>query len=218
VATCRDIIKKALRRIGVVAAGREPSAAMAEEALGHLIDQYKDWVAKGVFGKFRDVRITAATYTPREQERVIIADENSCAITFPQVVTEEWGDYVGGFGGHDYGFVSYGATACVQRIETRTPRDQSVILITTECDCETRIRVYEASSARWQRIDTLELADAAPMSVLHEKLLADVLAGNLAEGYGQAIPPKLASDLMGHNVTLSHKFSRTRSRGVVEYM
>jgi hypothetical protein len=215
-ATCRDIITKAYRRIGIVAAGSQPSSALAQDGLDALKSQYTAWVAQGVFGRFRDYRLTASAYTALEQDRISVAENNSATVSLPDSITQEWVPCEGAFAG-DYGFVARGAGGYIQTVTERPPRDMSCVLVTTLCDCVTKIFVYDGAKARWQEITALELNDEAPLSTRFAKGLADTLAGNLADSYGQEAAPKLVADILAFNSTLSHKWDRPRVPTIGSY-
>lgn len=65
-ATCRDIITRALRMGRVT---RSPTAREADEGLGALQGVYDAWFTSGMFGRLSDVDATGA-YTAKEGERV----------------------------------------------------------------------------------------------------------------------------------------------------
>jgi hypothetical protein len=68
-ATCRDIVTRALQQAGIVALGREPSAKEAEAGMLALQGLYDGWFASGMFGTLKDID-ASGTYEANEGERV----------------------------------------------------------------------------------------------------------------------------------------------------
>jgi hypothetical protein len=71
--TCRQIVTRSLRMLGVIGEGNPaPSSASADDAMQALIGLYSGLIGTGTFGPLKDVLITA-NYTAGENERVIDA-------------------------------------------------------------------------------------------------------------------------------------------------
>lgn len=68
-ATCRDIITRALQQARIVPLGRQPSDKEAEVGLVALQGIYDGWFANGMFGTLKDVDATG-TYEASEGDRV----------------------------------------------------------------------------------------------------------------------------------------------------
>lgn len=83
-ATCRDIVKRALQQAGIVALGRDPTAKEAEAGMLALQGIYDGWVASGMFGRLTDV-YKSADYTAQPGERVFADD---ATITLPDTVDD----------------------------------------------------------------------------------------------------------------------------------
>lgn len=85
-ATCRQIITTALRKINQTGEGnRVPSAAEAIDALDVLNSLYEHWVDAGLFGKLTEYDADA-DYEAKEWERV---RSNGFAVTTPTVITTD---------------------------------------------------------------------------------------------------------------------------------
>ncbi|MBU6232388.1 hypothetical protein KGP36_07175 [Patescibacteria group bacterium] len=56
--TALDVIRAAMRKIGLLASGQEPSANEAKDALECLNDMLASWEAKGVYGGFPPLSLT----------------------------------------------------------------------------------------------------------------------------------------------------------------
>ncbi len=88
-ATCRDIITRSMRQLGILSIGREPKATEADYALGALQSLYDEWIASGLFGRLTDV-YKDADYTAKEYERVTMA---AGTLTIPETLETDTGDY-----------------------------------------------------------------------------------------------------------------------------
>jgi len=82
-ATCRDIVTRALQMSGIVALGRDPKAAETEAGMVSLQSLYDEWVMGGMFGRLTDVYKTEA-YTANEGERV-----HGATVTLPDPITND---------------------------------------------------------------------------------------------------------------------------------
>jgi hypothetical protein len=86
VATCRDTVSGALRKIGRLGAGREPRPADQADGLAALQGLYRQWINGGAFGRLSDVVPTGATYTARENERIFRNSSATLTIDLPETV------------------------------------------------------------------------------------------------------------------------------------
>ena len=87
-ATCNDVIRRALHMTGIVALGDVPSADEAEFGMEALQAMYDAWVEGGMFGRLSDVYKTV-DYEAKEQERVI---SPAATITLPVTVDSVEGE------------------------------------------------------------------------------------------------------------------------------
>lgn len=211
--TVRDLIRRSLRKLALVAQGREPTAAQASDALDVLQSLYRELAAQGVFGRLHDVLVTGSTYTPRENERVVCNSDVGVTVTFPDTITasllNSLPDY--GFGESDYGRG--------QRCETlpRPPRDGSIIWLTDIPGSFDKGYIYEGSKARWTPIDDLTLDSVAPLSGRYANGLAAILAVKMATEYNVTPPPSVMAEANLGRHMLSQKLDRSRRAVVAEY-
>ncbi|UXO93928.1 adaptor protein [Pseudanabaena phage Pan3] len=70
-ATCRDIVTRALHMAAIVPLGKDPKAAEGQLGLELLQGLYDGWFAGGMFGRLTDV-YTDTAYTAKEGERVTV--------------------------------------------------------------------------------------------------------------------------------------------------
>jgi hypothetical protein len=88
-ATCNDIIRRALQMTSIVALGEVPTADEAEFGMEALQSMYDAWVEGGMFGRLKDVYKTE-DYEAQEQERVIAP--SGVTVTLPVTVESVEGD------------------------------------------------------------------------------------------------------------------------------
>lgn len=88
-ATCNDIVARALQMAGIVGIGETPTADEAAFGMEALQSLYDSWVEGGMFGRLADVYKTVA-YEAKEQERVIAPA--GVAVTFPATIESVEGD------------------------------------------------------------------------------------------------------------------------------
>lgn len=84
-ATCRDIVTRALHMTGVVPREEDPSAAELEQGLTVLQSLYDGWLQGGMFGRLTDV-YEPGDYEAEEGQRVFI---DSGTATLPATVDDE---------------------------------------------------------------------------------------------------------------------------------
>lgn len=89
-ATCRDIITRALRKVRVYAAGEEPASEDMADGLDELQNLYEQWGSAGMFGRLSDV-YTNADYEAAPNERITVTE--SAVVTVPTTVDDDGTDY-----------------------------------------------------------------------------------------------------------------------------
>lgn len=199
--TCRDIVRRALRKLSRVAAGTEVTGDDLNDSLETLQAIYLELQGQGVFGRLYDVVVTDAIYTAFPQQRIMANRMGGVAITLPTLVDPA--AYPGGAwwflgsGYYDYQFRDYycGTTPL-------PPHDGACIQTTDQFSNDQETWVYEASTARWIRLDGLNAGDAAPLGRFSEAL-ASMLAQRIASEYGGSVPPAVdkAAALGIHAIT-----------------
>lgn len=160
-ATCREIIKRAMRRLQLVASGREPKAAEATDGLTALQDLYTTLIAAGSLGSLSPLEISA-DYTALEWQRITNTSGSPVTITLPESIED--GDAEGGY---------------------RAPRDRAVVLI---AGASPATWIYDAGLGAWVQIEALTLNSEAPLSTYMAGGLSAQLAVYIADEYGQQAP------------------------------
>lgn len=83
-ATCNDIVTKALQRLSIVGLGRVPTAAEATDGMFALQAIYDGWMQGEFFGSMTDVYATS-DYEAGEFEKVFA---DGATITLPDTITD----------------------------------------------------------------------------------------------------------------------------------
>lgn len=161
-ATVKTIISSAWRRSSVVAAGRDPSAALVATGLERLQNLY-DTIAAGTLGRMNDVFLAAGTdaYTANEWDRVYCTDAIA-VVTLPPNLTD------------------------ANSGQQRTPLDYAPIhVVHPSADPPTAVTsVWDAFIGNWAPLQGIGLDGYAPFSGRHMDGLASALALLLGDEAG----------------------------------
>ena len=168
--TVRDVGTLALRKLGVLRSGGEPSAADAEAARQSLESLYSEWITQGTFGRVYNVAITkSGSVTPGHSMHVNVTTDEEVSIDLPATMPRDfWSTWRGDLG-------------------LNVPRDKSVVIVTDQFGAGRATYVYDGTTQRWMRTDTIKLSDEAPLSARGMDGLASVLAIRLTEQFGSEL-------------------------------
>lgn len=189
-ATCNDVIRRALQKARVLAEGEDPTAEQAADGLTALQSLLDGWVTGGMFGALTDVYKSAA-YTAKEFERV--RKDAAVTITIPDTIEDP------------------------QTGETRTPRDRACIQVVYPSAGTKQSYLYDAQVGDWVQIQSLALTDDTPLQGLGVDGLASVLALDVADEYGVDVTPSTAAKAARFVANLSGQFNSDRYRAVGSY-
>lgn len=187
-ATCAQTIKLAMRKLQLLAAGKNPSATEGADYLEVLQDLYLTWVEKGRFGVLAEV-IADAAYEAGENERIV---SNGYTITYPSTVIDP-------------------ATN-----EARKPLDLSIVVKVT-AGAEPVIKTYDAYRGEWVELTNLTMGGLAPLSGRGNDGLASCLAVQIADENGSPIPEAVAVSQRAFLGRLSSRKATERQTVPVEY-
>jgi hypothetical protein len=176
-ATCRDITKGALRKIGKLGAGREPRAADASDALEALRGLYRSLINSGAFGRLRDV-IPTADYTAGENERIFRNQDQVLEITLPEVVSADL------CGPRPYDEECDVYPNAVTDRNSRPPRDCAVVVIVDAFSGTTSDFIYDGHEKVWHSLYDLTDTSTAPLSFRDPEGLKALLAMQIVDEYG----------------------------------
>jgi hypothetical protein len=156
-ATCREIITAAARKVGDVSEGKPaPSAYTSAVMLDVLQGWYDQIVNTGLFGRLTDVYVSA-DYEAKEFER--IRKDATATITYPTVITDD---------------------PCS---DPRVPYDLALVVV---AGATPEHHLYDGQLGSWVRLDGLTLDTEAPLSRRSRDGLASALAVQVCEDAGIA--------------------------------
>lgn len=211
--TCRDIIRRALRKLSRVAAGADVSGTDAVDALETLQAIYMELAGNGLFGKLLDVVVTTGTYIPREQDRVNCQNPSGVTVTLPDLIDpKNYTTYPDGYPanyvdfwsaeqqscGYDYGFGIF-------PLYPRPPRDGACIAIVDLYSNTSKTWVYDSNTARWVQLEALNLTDGAPLAGRYSDGIACLLASRIAPEYAMAVPAEVAAGASRGIYAMTHR-------------
>lgn len=164
-ATCRDVIKNAYRKAGIIGVGQNVTAAQSAVALDQLQDLYISLVNDGVMGALTDV-YTDVDYTPNEGERVYRAT-SGVTLTFPATLVD------------------------ADTNLTRAPKDGALIVQVGPADTDAVYKVYDIYSASWLTLNSLSLTSQAPLTKSYKTDIEALLGIALTDEASLPPPPLL---------------------------
>lgn len=220
--TCRDIVRRALRKLSRVAAGQEPDANDMADAMETLQAWYLELVGLGLFGKLYDVTVTGPTFTAYPQMRVIANDEDGVVVTLPTLIDPSayyatcylypwysWFPFDGV--AYDYGFSGFPSNVL------RPPRDGSCIEIHDLFSVTNQTWIFEGAEARWIQLQDLNPSDTAPLGAKYSEGIASILAVRLADEY--SVPASQTMQGLANRAmyALGHRYDGQQAPTRAEY-
>lgn len=175
--SCRHIVNLALRKLGVLGAGREPRASDTNDGFQALKDLYMTMISAGTFGRLRDV-VPLADYVAGENERIFRDSNNTFQVTLPLLVPREARDP------RPYDQENQIYSAQLTEQNSRTPRDCAVVVICDGFTGMTNGFIYDGHVKQWQSLYDIAIDDAAPLSHRDAQGLAALLATTVADIFG----------------------------------
>lgn len=204
-ATCREIVRTALRKLGVVNALENPEDVEGLDGLASLQSLYDEWFTSGAFGALRAVT-TAVDATARPSQSILVTADG-VVITPPSVIPTNQPDDCGCR--WDYGFIH-----CDPRL-----LDMAVYAVTIQSTGEVQRWIYSAQNMAWKRLNGLTLSDWAPLSDRGQDGLAALLATRIADEYGQNNLSALTARAAGlFQTSVMTRFGQTTPISYGEYM
>lgn len=202
-ATCGDVVTGALRKLGVVGAGRNPRPSDRDDAMESLKSLYRQLISQGAFGRLRDVTPTA-TYVASENERVFRSDDRCEQVTLPLKIASTRGDPM------DYGSRWVSPAASEIDRNSRPPRDCAVVsIIDGFTDTETHW-IYDGEGKDWHSLHDLTVDSRAPLADRDLDGLRSLLATNVADQFGSDVHPTTLAQAQRFQISLTHRYSQPR--------
>lgn len=209
-ATCRDIVNGALRKIGKLAGGREPRVQDSTDALDALRSLYGYLVNSGAFGRANDVVPTGAAYVAGENERIFRNNDVTTSITLPEMVRRDscprsYPDEIAVY-----------PTDTVNR-DMRPPRDCAFVAVQDAFTGQTVEYLYDSQIKKWTPIRNLALDDQAPMSERDGDGLKCLLATRISDEFGGTLGDMTVRQAGQFTQSLITRFSSPATVGRTEF-
>ncbi|MGL4404893.1 MAG: hypothetical protein ACRCT6_03975, partial [Notoacmeibacter sp.] len=201
-ASCLTIVNSALRKLGVLASGREARPVDRDDAFQQLVDLYRQLVSQGAFGRLRDV-IPQADYTAFGNERIFRNHSATLQITLPETVAnwQYWNDrYI-------FGIYPNEPSQATQSTSVATPRDCSVVSIIDAFVPGVYDFIYDGQVKQWQGLYDLSITSEAPLSFRDPQGLAAMLAVQMADETSGEIGPSTLRQAQSFMTQLTSRFS-----------
>lgn len=153
--TAKTIIRRALRLIGELAAGQEPTGAAASDGLERLQSLILDMPGLVQNGRWHEHATTSA-YTAKEGQRITVTAPGT--VMLPTTITWD--------------------------CRTRPPHDLAKVQILGAAT-NNGIWLYSATKGTWGRADNLSITSELPFGSEDDEGLAAQLAVEMADEYGE---------------------------------
>lgn len=188
-ATCLDVITRAMTKGRIRGLGDDPSAEESTVGLETLQSFYDELISLGAFGRLTEVIVDSA-YTAGENERIYNTSGSPVVITLPETVDD------------------------TENGDTRPPRDRSLVVIAGD---PTEAHLYSAPLGAWQQLTGLTLQSEAPLSERSFDGLASLLAVMLLEEYGKPVTQVLANRAQAFRSLITSRLDSPRSVPDVDF-
>lgn len=207
-----DIIKRAMKKIHVLASGSDPTSQQSADGMVALQGLLVEIIGQGSLGRLYDV---LATTDVTAMEWTRIRASAGVTVTLPVTITQAianswpwgWPSYYGG--GPDYGWWYINGW----NVYPRPPFNLAPVIVVSSTGVET-VSVYVADKGAWVTISGLAQTGDFPFATDMENGFVAMLAERIAEDYDQAVGPQTTKQAVWFRYSLANKFSsRSRSSG-----
>lgn len=188
-ALARDIIRRALRLIGVLRSGAQPGGSDASDGLERLQGLILAMPGLNQNGRWNEVSVKTGTYSAHPGDRVTVTLPGVVtlpALIDPLALNWDWGNY-----GTQFGW---------DGLNPRPPLDLTRVMIIGGANPGTWL--YSATKGAWAKANGLAIGTELPFGPEDDGGLAAQLAVTLAEEYG------LAEDVGPRTVALAAQSAR----------
>ncbi len=203
-----DIIKRAMRKIHVLAAGAVPTSVQAGDGMDNLSSLYVEMIGAGSLGRLYDV---SATSDATALEWTRIKASSGVEITLPPEITTSlaasFNDYPY-FDGPDYGWWPEGFGNL-----PRSPFNMAPVVITgTNYDVdgdsytEETYWVYSAYKGAWVKVSDLAQQDAFPLPKHFENGFSAWLAEYMVDDFAGEIGSETKMQARNCRVMLTSRY------------
>jgi hypothetical protein len=203
--TCLDIVKSAMKLARVLPSGGTPSSSETTDGMDCLQSMYDEWVTSGMFGKLKDVYLTADENAQEGRRYYVPTGVTLTDATSAYVPEEDATGVPPPFGTDTIG-------------ETRQPRDLAVYESLTSTGTRA-VKLYDRTA--WVDLLDLVSSDEAPLASRGRMGLAACLAtsGAFAAMFGDTatMNPDVRAASNRFRTSLCYKLGSTHDRRQAEY-
>jgi hypothetical protein len=202
VASCLTIVNSSMRKLGILASGREARTVDRDDAFQQLKDLYYQLIASGTFGRLRDV-IPLSDYTAFGNERIFRNSSATLQITLPETVAnyQYWSDrYI-------FGIYHSEPSQTQTSLDRTTPRDCSVVSIIDAFIPGEFSFIYDGHAKQWQGIYDLAITSEAPLSLRDPQGLAAYLAVQMVDETSGTLGPATLRQAQCFIMNVASRFS-----------
>ncbi len=211
-ATCRDIVNGALRKIGKLAGGHEPRTQDSTDALESLRGLYSFLINSGAFGRMADVTPTGEEYIAGENERIFRVYSETLEVTLPELVRTDTYDSPRPYP-EEYPVYSTDNVS----LDMRPPRDCAFVAVHDAFTAQTVEYLYDGQRKLWIGLSGLSLDDTAPLSDRDPDGLKCMLATRIADEFGGSLGEMTVRQSAMFQQALTTRFSSPATVGRTEY-
>lgn len=176
---CLEVITRAMRRIGVLAAGELPRDDERDDALATLAGLYSRLINEGGFGRIASI-IPTGDYTAGENQRVIVSTQACSNVALPETISHNSAQ--------------------------RPIRDCAVVIVADHLHNLTTTYIRDAQSATWVDLSNLTATSPAPLADRDPTGLSSYLAVELADEYGQQASQTTIFNAARFQMSLTHRW------------
>ncbi len=202
--TISDVVRLAMQRLRLVAAGEAVTSTEATDGLIAFQSMVDGWATNGLFGRLNDV-IPTGNYTAAEQDRVI--NDGGYVITLPTIIQPQLTYF-------PY-YPDSSTLGVLTTVSPRPPRDLSQIEVMTAGNSVRSF--YDAHLRAWIPVQALALTDTAPLATRGVQGLASCLALQIADDYDVQPTPGVQRVASLFMFGLSARYGSARRTGVQDY-
>lgn len=200
--TARQLIKQAMRSLGVLGAGQEPTSAELDDCMLTLRNVLRKLVTDGTYGQLKEKVITDDYITPGMEHIYKMNDQ--CIIILPMLVSNQDG-YC------DYGLMlsedgAYAPGQLPEGIKVSPPRDGSIVRITDSVSNATTDWIYDGQIKSWTGLWNISYDYPVPMGFRDGEGLKALLAIAMADEFGVEPTARLERSAREFKMNLGYRW------------
>ncbi len=201
--TCRQLVKQALRALGVLGAGQDPTSSELDDSMLTLRNILRKLVTDGAYGKLKDRVLTDEYYVTPGMEHIFKLSDQA-VIVLPLLVSPETGIC-------DYGAIitvegAYTPQSIPVGVQIQPPRDGSIVRITDAVSNATTDWIYDGQIKSWTGLWNLSYDYPVPMGFRDGEGIKALLAIAMADEYGVEPTARLERSAREFQMNLAYRW------------